>query len=125
MKKSIPPALQRGILLAATLLFVTLALGQSFDFANSNSGDIGIRSRITRPLAKYMPLIFKFTMTLVTITGIVMAGRVYSLWQAGEENVIGMVSRWGFGLVLVTALVWFLKEYFKNVSMTITPDLNF
>ena len=125
MRILLQPALQRGLLLTAALLTVTLALGQSFDYANGNNGDLGIRSQITRPLARYMPLIFKFTMTIVTITGIVTAGRVYAVWQAGEENVTGMVSRWGFGLILVTALVWFLKEYFKNVSMTITPDLNF
>lgn len=125
MKIILTPALKRGILLTALLLVAVLAVGQSFDYAATNNGDIGIRGRITRPLAKYMPLIFDFTMTIVTITGIVMAGRVYALWQAGEENVTGLISRWGFGLILVTALVWFLKEYVKNVPMTVTPDMNF
>lgn len=125
MKIILTPALKRGILLTALLLVAVLAVGQSFDYAATNNGDIGIRGRITRPLAKYMPLIFDFTMTIVTITGVVMAGRVYALWQAGEENVTGLISRWGFGLILVTALVWFLKEYVKNVPMAITPDMNF
>ncbi|GHB87371.1 DUF4134 family protein [Persicitalea jodogahamensis] len=125
MNRSLRLFLQRGILLVIALLLVTIAVGQSFDYANSSNGNLGIRSHITRPLARHMPLIFKFTMTIVTITGMVVAGRVYTLWQAGEENVTGLVSRWGFGLILVTALVWFLKEYFKNVSMTITPDMNF
>lgn len=126
MKKIIlTPAFKRGILLTALVLLAGLAMGQSFDYASTNSGDTGIRGRITRPLARYMPLIFNFTITLVTITGMVMAGRVYALVQAGEANVTGLISRWGLGLILVTALVWFLKEWVKNVPLTITPDMNF
>ncbi len=118
------PALS-AILLTVALLAVTVVAGQSFDYEGGGNGNLGIRSGITRPLAKYMPLIFNFTIALVAVTGMVMAGRIYALWQAGEENVFGLISRWFFGLILVTVLVWFLKEYYGGMEMPIKPDLNF
>lgn len=118
--------MKRLLLLALFVILCQQAQTQSFDYAGGGGGDTGIRGQIARPLARHMPLIFNFTMTILAITAMVGAGKIYTRWQEGTEDVTSMILRWFMGIVVFFALMYFLKQWAAgNNSIPITPDLNF
>lgn len=94
-------------------------------FYDDSAGDTGIRSRITGPLAGYIPLFYKFSMAVIALIAIVITGRIYVRWQEGDDSVFSSITRWYFGLIVVAALLYFLKLYFQDYELRYKPDLNF
>src|SRR5690606_20845495 len=75
---------------------------------NPTNGEIN--ARITNPLAQHVGSFVSFTYAVLAILGIITAYRIYTLWQAGEEdNIIQSISRWILGMVLCLALIAGLK----------------
>ena len=118
--------MRKTLLLTTLLILCHMAPAQSFDYTGNGSGDLGLRSQVVRPLARHMPLIFNFTMTVLAITAMVGAGKIYTRWQEGTEDVTSMILRWFMGVVLVFALMYFLKQWAAgNPALPVAPDLNF
>lgn len=101
------------------------AVGQEGVFQDNSAADTGIRSHITGPLAGYIPLFYKFSMAVIAITATVITGKIYVRWQEGDDSVFSSITRWYFGLIVVAALIYFLKVYFSNSQLRYSPDLNF
>jgi len=94
-------------------------------FYDNSAGDTGIRSHITGPLAGYIPLFYKFSMAVIAIVAIVITGRIYVRWQEGDDSVFSSITRWYFGLIVIAALLYFLKLYFQDYELRYKPELNF
>ncbi len=111
-----------------TVLLCTVCfsvIGQEGIFQDDGPGDTGIRSHITGPLAGYIPLFYKFSMAVIAVTATVITGKIYVRWQEGDDSVFSSITRWYFGLIVVAALMYFLKMYFSNSQLRYSPDLNF
>ena len=116
----------KKIITAVALCTVCLtAIGQGGVFEDEGTGDSGIRSHITGPLAGYIPLFYKFSMAIIAITATVITGKIYVRWQEGDDSVFSSITRWYFGLIVVAALMYFLKMYFSTGQLRYSPDLNF
>ncbi len=111
-----------------TLLFLfvgayTVSFAQIY--YDEGAGDSGIRSHITGPLAGYIPLFYKFSMAVIAVTATVITGKIYVRWQEGDDSVFSSITRWYFGLIVIAALMYFLKVYFQDYQLRYRPDLNF
>ncbi|WP_028523245.1 DUF4134 family protein [Runella limosa] len=107
------------------VLISSKVLAQNIDLHSNQNGDLGIRGYFSKPLADKIPLFVDFSLVLVGIVAIVVSGKIYVRWQEGDENVISHITRWFFGLVVVLALLFFLKSYFQGYDFNISPNLNF
>ncbi|MDF7821858.1 DUF4134 family protein [Runella sp. MFBS21] len=94
-------------------------------YYDDSAGDTGIRSHITGPLTGYIPLFYKFSMAIIAIVAIVITAKIYVRWQEGDDSVFSSITRWYFGLIVVAALLYFLKLYFQDYELRYKPDLNF
>jgi len=117
--------MKKFIITVAFCACCSTVIGQEGVFQDDSNGDTGIRSHITGPLAGYIPLFYKFSMAVIALTATVITGKIYVRWQEGDDSVFSSITRWYFGLIVVAALMYFLKMYFSTGQLRYSPDLNF
>jgi hypothetical protein len=76
---------------------------------NPNSGT-AVTENFGKPLANSATAVYQFCLVCLAILGLVQAFRIYTKWQNGERDVIGLIFRWFIGMVIAYALIWFANE---------------
>lgn len=113
------------IVLCWLSLLGTMALAQTIDYSDPSraNGNLGLRGQVTKPLAQRIPSIIKFVFVMQALVALGAAGKIYTRWQEGDTNVIGMITRWFFGMLLTISLLYFLQEYYKTQDLSVKPNL--
>lgn len=111
------------LLVLATAAVATAQKTIDYSSANRPNGNLGLRGQVTRPLAEKIPVIIKFVFAALALVSLGVAGKIYTRWQEGDTNVIPMITRWFFGMLLTLALLYFLQEYYKTQDLSVKPNL--
>jgi Domain of unknown function (DUF4134) len=74
-----------------------------------NAGS-SVTQNFGQPLANASQEVYTFAFTCIAILAVVAAFRIYNKWQSGDRDVIGLISRWIFGMFITFSLIIFLSE---------------
>ncbi len=87
---------------------------QEVDLHTSDTQVLG-GNYLIEPLTNHIDVFFQLSMVLLFLLAATVSLRIYLRWQQGEETeVLPVISRWFFGLVLAFCLVAFLKYYTEH-----------
>jgi hypothetical protein len=111
------------LLMLATATVAPAQKTIDYSSANRPNGNLGLRGQVTRPLAEKIPVIINFVFVVLALVSLGVAGKIYTRWQEGDTNVIPMITRWFFGMLLTLALLFFLQAYYKTQDLSVKPNL--